>query len=678
MPADRVSRGLDPAVSARLVERLLAASGWKRTRRLLHRHPELLGDDAIRLLERKARKAVRADRYEDAAAYVFHRELLLACRRVGIDRAVARLKAAARRLPGVVDLGNAALRRYRATGRLNDLETAVSAFERALRMTVPGQPNRPVVLGNLGLALIDRFGRNHLAADLDRAVALLEEAVRTTDPASAERSAALTNLGIALLAGRHLRTDGAWAHRAVDVLLQAVARTGNDDLERGRNLVNLGIALAERYRWDGDPSDLDRAAQVLEDAAGAADNEPARLANLSAVLAERHTRLGMRADLDRALALIDQAIEQTTHHAAAARADSADLPDWLTNRALILRDQYARDGDLVDLDDAIAQLSDAVELTRRRDGPPAALLDQYATTLRLRALRRHRRDDLQAALEAHRAAADVSTADERCMVLNNLAGTLRSWAAAAEPPERRAALAEALDSYRAALREARTEEDRCAVLTNFGVGLLDRYDEFRARADLDEAVDVLTESVNGTAESSPDLVSRLNNLGNGLRRRHELAGSGPESDHLSDQIVATYRRGCRLAAASATEAGWRCALNWARWAGDQGRLATASEAYNAARSFTDELLAQNLTRNDKEAWLADVGQMSARAAVASSRPRQAAAWLEWGRARLLSDALAHDRSDLAALDQDRPALAARYRAVTAKIRVLELVGNRRR
>jgi hypothetical protein len=73
--------------------------------------------------------------------------------------------------------------------------------------------------------------------------------------------------------------------------------------------------------------------------------------------------------------------------------------------------------------------------------------------------------------------------------------------------------------------------------------------------------------------------------------------------------------------------------------------------------------------------------MSARAAVASSwlaRPGQAAAWLEWGRARLLSDALARDRSDLAALDRDQPALAGRYHAVAARIRALELVSSQRK
>jgi hypothetical protein len=56
--------------------------------------------------------------------------------------------------------------------------------------------------------------------------------------------------------------------------------------------------------------------------------------------------------------------------------------------------------------------------------------------------------------------------------LNNLGGTLRAWAGAADDQQ---ALREAVRAYREALGGAQAAE-RGAVLTNLGAALLDSYD----------------------------------------------------------------------------------------------------------------------------------------------------------------------------------------------------------
>lgn len=99
----------------------------------------------------------------------------------------------------------------------------------------------------------------------------------------------------------------------------------------------------------------------------------------------------------------------------------------------MLRDRYPRDGDLTDLDDAVGQLATAWELTPDEGQERPSRLDQLATTLRLRALRRGNAGELRRAVDIHREAARLATVPaEQTTLLNNLAGSLRAWAAAAD------------------------------------------------------------------------------------------------------------------------------------------------------------------------------------------------------------------------------------------------------
>ena len=244
--------------------------------------------------------------------------------------------------------------------------------------------------------------------------------------------------------------------------------------------------------------------------------------------------------------------------------------------------------------------------------------------------------------------------------MNNLGGTLRAWASATDDEQ---ALGEAVRSYREALGGAQAAE-RGAVLTNLGAALLDSYYRTGGRGDLDEAIEVLAGSVAVTGPGSPERPARLNNLANGLRRRYERDGRAADAE----EVTAAYRAGQRLGLQVATEAALRCGLNWGDWSLQRRAWAQAHEAYDAGRAAADRLLRQQLARRDVETWLSAVGDMPAQAAYARCRtdePGQAAVWLEWGRARVLSDVL--DRSRLTRLAVSHPALADRYRQVAARL-----------
>jgi hypothetical protein len=77
------------------------------------------------------------------------------------------------------------------------------------------------------------------------------------------------------------------------------------------------------------------------------------------------------------------------------------------------------------------------------------------------------------------------------------------------------------------------------------------------------------------------------------------------------------------------------------------------------------------THGPRERAIADLsafGGLAAHAAYSCCRTDnvdEAATWLEWGRARVLSDALDRDRSDLAELERRHAELSERYRSASA-------------
>ena len=97
----------------------------------------------------------------------------------------------------------------------------------------------------------------------------------------------------------------------------------------------------------------------------------------------------------------------------------------------------------------------------------------------------------------------------------------------------------------------------------------------------------------------------------------------------------------------------------------------AAGAYELALVAFERLLARQLLRSHKEAWLTTAKGVAAGAAMAQARTgdlHAATRALERGRALLMSDALAQDRVDLQRLrEQDRPDLVARFQAASVRL-----------
>ncbi|WP_157442114.1 hypothetical protein [Actinoplanes awajinensis] len=625
------------------LDRLLRTRWWIRKWWLLHRLTDR--DEALERLTAYAEDA------DDPDLYLLHLALVRRAGEVGPATATREVRTYVRQVPDYAVAGAGAYKSYLAGGDPQMLDIAIAIFEKAAALTGEGLPERSTVLSNFGLVLTERH-------DLPQALDTLAEAVRCApDPdrhlaATVNYASALTTSGDPATAATLL--DGLDAPQALAALGHAcleLFRIAGDpvDLDRAvaaldsvaapddpRWLTNLGVALSERHLLTGRPDDLDRAVALLRAAVAASTpgspDRPARLADLGSVLAERGP-----ADLDEAVVVLREALRDTA-------PGSPDHPDWQQNLALVLRDRYVRDGDLPDLEQARTLLEPYA------DSAP----DQLAVTLRMRWQRRGDPADLDRAVTLHRIAI-AETGPHAAVVHNNASGTYRAlWTATGDP----AALGLALDAYRAALAALpATSPERPAALANLSMGLLNRHTVTGDRADADEAVAVARHA------------GQALKLANVLRARYELGGDPRDAEEAED----AYRSA--VVEPTLGETWLRSAQAYGDWATSRQHWPDAAGAYGAAVTAADRLLRRQLSPADVEAWLFAVRTLPAAAAYAHLRLGEtttAVDRLEWGRARLLTDALERDRADLRALAETAPDLAARYRTAAVRLRTSEV------
>ncbi|RIK15841.1 MAG: hypothetical protein DCC51_14200, partial [Anaerolineae bacterium] len=121
------------------------------------------------------------------------------------------------------------------TGRPQDLDAAIAAYEDAVARTPADSPDRAGWLNNLGAGLSDRYGRTGRPQDLDAAIDHCREACRLSEATAGE---------IALRAAR------TWAGLALRLGLWAEALEATDhSRETLRRLDEVNILAGERLSW---------------------------------------------------------------------------------------------------------------------------------------------------------------------------------------------------------------------------------------------------------------------------------------------------------------------------------------------------------------------------------------------------------------------------------------------
>jgi CHAT domain len=301
------------------------------------------------------------------------------------------------------------------------------------------------------------------------------------------------------------------ACRAAAATVTSGAITSDGSL-RARILSDLSIVLTARYDRVGALADLNELIDVRAQAAEAAPpSDPMRgeLQYLaSAGRLRRYGRLGTPADLDGMIELGREAAQSGLR-----QEDSALL---FSNLCFGLRCRYELTSFRPDLSEAVQYGQQAVQNSGSDHPRRASCRLNYSNALLRRFELLHHEDDLQAGLTAARQATEHA-AEEGCLTGALLAQAI-AWRLRAEQTGSLEDTQEAVTAGEQAARTAVDQGQRAECLSALAVCLLGRFEVASEIDDLNNAVEYGRQAVDAGAGSQ---ARYLSNYGNGLLRRYQ-------------------------------------------------------------------------------------------------------------------------------------------------------------
>lgn len=514
--------------------------------------------------------------------------------------------------------------------------------ERALTQIIQGQ-DHDSWLRVFVRARATRYGITASRPDIDEAV---QHAAGMLDSEQSSRNGFLL---ASLLLLRDDRTSGD-RELAISLLHDIVAAEVLSDAERDSRAVVLSDALHRR----GLPADVDTAIQMLE----------SRLAASKGDLAELHLArarwLRLRFDRDGNLEDLSEARDEFQRLRGVAHLDQGVVR---RNLGLVLLDRYRLDGRVVDLNEAIAVLTDlGGELPVFSPQTPW-LLDALGTALSDRYDITDDEEDLHRSIQLHRAALALKPGEADAEMLSNLGTALIARArltnAASDTDE-------AVQTFDAALRIARQQDKfTLEALVNLGNALMHRFKLTADLAALRAAIDTYEEAYGHTPSPSVAV-----NFAPALR---ELAAV--TNDHaIADRAAAILRKAFQDDINDQNHRNLTIvAGGWGDWAAHHARWEEAAEAYEIALGHFHMRFALQTFRSDKLLGLRH-GRMphdgAAYAYARMGRFDEAVQAAEAGRALLMSELLSLDPPGLTMLDDSESEVRAAYERAAAQLRSL--------
>ena len=547
-------------------------------------------------------------------------------------------------------LGTAWIDRFKITGRVADVDNAISAHQRAVAVAAPSPEDQAGRLANYGSALLARYELNGDMPDLDQALttgrAAAELGRKTyshlkTGTGDHRRDAAvlrsvevsLTNLCAALLVSFEYRRDKHALDEAVQLSREVVYLASPGDPARAFHRANLAHVLLERFSRFWQVADLKEAFEAAKAAADVIPNgELARAPALSALAeayANRFAYAGELGDLDEAISVGRQAL-------AAAPDSHPGQVGCLSNLGIALHHRFEHVGDTGALDEAVAVQRRAVQATPA--GPRRArFLNNLGNVLRVRFTVASKMADIQESVTVLGEAVAIAGSDEtgRAGYVANLALSLVAAGEVGGDPDALVRAISILEVEADALGEGHpVRHVYFASLSN----------AWRARFDTTGEEEALTNAITWS-ERAVDAVpvdhalraENLTSLGALLMRQFERTGD----EEAGRQALEISKSAAAITTAPAVTRAL-AARNWGQAAAGLDDAHEAMEGFTAAVSLLDAVAWRGLRRGDQERQLGRFIALACDAAawaITVGLPRRAVELLEQGRGVLLAQSL---------------------------------------
>ncbi|KAL4783420.1 CHAT domain-containing protein [Aspergillus varians] len=247
------------------------------------------------------------------------------------------------------DLGYRLRERFEACRNIDDISEAIQLVEQSSR-TISNRSLQAIVLNNLATFLSDRFEWSQDTDDLERGITAANHALELSS-SNVGFQAECKNTLCLIYGYRYTKFGNVEdLETATRMAQQAVDMTAQDDENLAMFMANLGICHERRFERLGNPTDIEKAvdyARITVDSTDP-DNSTERslyLKNLSNSLGRRFAITDNLQDIENA---IDHGIE-----AANLIPDHPRWPELLHNVSLLLEDRFMRLGDMADLDEGI-------------------------------------------------------------------------------------------------------------------------------------------------------------------------------------------------------------------------------------------------------------------------------------------------------------------------------------
>ena len=501
-------------------------------------------------------------------------------------------------------------RRYRLTGRREDLMRAVETARAGLAKTKPDGLAALELSSNLGVLLAQRHRLTAERADIDEAIEIAENAISFV-PEESPALGLLRNQLSGFLSQRYAATgDRSDLEASLGNVRAAIDLAPGHSAERPICLNNLGKYLADRYVLTGRHDDLNEAISAAREAVRLAPvhsyDLPDYLHNLSSHISRLYLITGRRSDLDEALAIAADAIN-------VAPAESPHLARDLNNLSNHLSTLYEVTGDISHLHTAVDAARRSLDLLRERTSAPTLwnnLGNRLAKLFQKTGELYHLNEAIAASREAVRLTPERSP--QLAQHFNNLSAhllLLHSVTHGSDDLDQ--SIAAAMDSIR---YSPETIAERSGYLSNLSEALSNRYKMKHDRADLDRAISAAQEAVDREPTGSPLHPVLLARLGYKLSMLHTATGQRSDLDAAVKNFKSALsgfqalamesddaREVTNLSAAASLEA-TALLLN----AGNPAEIVTILEMTKAARLRSDlsrsNRIPANLSEKDGERY----------------------------------------------------------------------------